>query len=176
MHIDEQHDWMDGFETWEDVWACLRDDWERVADVRQRLELERGPDELMVVEVDRGLRARQRRDLHRLGFRPYAAVRTTVWRWDVGEAVRTADPADFPHLLLSRYDGVDPAARPRLAELARTRLLTEELVSRQVRRVVHDVFRSTPADVAVVSLRESDVWDGADDEDEDDERWQLPAG
>lgn len=41
MHLDEHQDWMDGFDSWEEVWPCLIDDWERVVDVRQRLEVER---------------------------------------------------------------------------------------------------------------------------------------
>lgn len=165
MHIDENHDWMDSFESWEEVETCLQDDWVRVVDVRQRLELERDLDDLLVVEVDRRLRAKQRRELHRLGFRPVPAGRCTEWRWDLVEAVRTADPADFPHPLLSSYERLEPAKRPATYALLRTKVVEDGLVCRQVRSVVQEVFRSGPADLAVVAYRESDLWD--EDEDED---------
>lgn len=171
MHIDEDHDWMDDFESWEEVWACLQDDWVRVVDVRQRLELERGADELVVVEVDRRLRARQRRELHRLGFRPRSSGRTTHWRWDLCEAVRAADPAEFPHPLEELYRHRHPEDRPRSYHLLRARLIENGLVARQVRHVVEEVFRSAPADVAVVAYRPSGLWD-----EEDDEEWQWSTG
>ena len=173
MHIDEHHDWMDGFDTWEEVWRCLQDDWVRVVDVRQRLELERDLDDLLVVEVDRRLRARQRRELHRLGFRPVPAGRVPEWRWDLVEAVRSADPADFPHPLLTAYARLDPADRPGSYELLRAKVVEDGLLERQVRSVVQDVFRSAPGDVAVVSYREPDLWS---DEEDEDEIWQQPTG
>lgn len=171
MHIDEDHDWMDDFDSWEEVWACLQDDWVRVVDVRQRLELERDLDHLLVVEVDQRLRARQRLELHRLGFRPVPAGRCTHWRWDVSEAVRTADPAEFPLPLEKLYSQLHPDERPRRYHLLREKLREDGLVSRQVRSVVQEVFRSAPADVAVVAYRPSELWD-----EEDDEDWQWPAG
>lgn len=173
MHIDENHDWMDGFETWEEVETCLHDDWVRVVDVRQRLELQRDLDHLVVVEVDHRLRARQRRELHRLGFRPVPAGRCTEWRWDLVEAVRSADPADFPHPLLSFYERVPAADRPRSYELLRTKVVEDGLVGRQVRSVVLEVFRSAPGDVAVVAYRDSALWD---DEDDEDEVWRRSTG
>lgn len=173
MHIDEDYDWMDDFDTWEDLWACLQSDWDRVADVRQRLELERDLDGLVVIEVDRGLGARQRRELHRLGFRPFPAVRTTVWRWDIAAAIRAADPESVSQPLLSRHDSADPAARPPFSELVRTGLIRDELVRRQVQRVLQQVFRSALTDVTVVTCRDLEPWDEA--EDEDDERWPLSS-
>jgi hypothetical protein len=175
MHIDENHDWMDGFESWEEVETCLHDDWVRIVDVRQRLELERDLDDLVVVEVDRRLRARQRRELHRLGFRPVPAGRCTEWRWDLVEAVRTADPDDFPHPLLSSYERMEPARRPRSYDLLRAKVVADGLIDLQVRRVVQEVFRSAAADLAVVAYRESALWGEEDDEDEDED-WQRPTG
>jgi len=171
MRIDENEDWIDGFDTWEEVWPCLTDDWARVVDVRQRLEVEREVDDLVVVEVDRGLRARQRRELHRLGFRPVSSVRVTLWRWEAAEAARNVDPAGFRHPLLP--EGVDPADLPRSYELLRVRWITEELINQQAQRVVREVFQSSPSEVAVVVHRESDVWE---DEWEEDEGWQCSTG
>lgn len=171
MHIDEGHDWMDDFESWEEVWACLQDDWVRVVDVRQLLELERDLDSLLVVEVDQRLRARQRRELHRLGFRPQSSGHTTHWRWDVSAAVRAADPAEFPHPLEKLYGRLPPEQRPRTYNLLRAKLMEDGLVARQVRNVVQEVFRSGPTDVAVVAYRPSELWD-----EEDDEDWQWSTG
>ena len=151
MHIDEHQDWMDGFDTWEEVWSCLPADWARVVDVRQRLEVERELDDLLVVEVGHGrLRARQRRELHRLGFRPTTSVRVTVWRWEVGPAAL-------------------PDAWPQPHQLLRTRMLTEELITKQAQAVVQEVLRSSPRDVVVVLHREPDLWDDGWEDDEDEQ-------
>ncbi len=170
MHIDEDHDWMDGFETWEEVEACVQDDCVRVVDVRQRLEVGRGLDDLVVVEVDRRLRAKQRRELHRLGFCPEESGRRTRWRWDVEAAVRAADPADLPHPLEALYRRLHPDESSRSYALLRAKLTEDALVARQIRSVVQEVFRSAPADVAVVAYRESELWD------EEDEDWQWSTG
>lgn len=93
MRIDEHEDWLDGFDTWEQVWPCLTDDWSRVVDLRQRLQVEREVDDLVVVEVDHRLRARQRRELHRLGLRPLLSGRLTVWRTRPRGRARTSSCA-----------------------------------------------------------------------------------
>ncbi len=163
MHIGEHQDWLDGFDSWEEVWPCLTDDWERVVDLRQRLEVERDLDQLVVVEVDRGLGARQRRELHRLGFRPVQAVRATLWRWEADRARPRHVPSP---------ETADPVDGLRIPELLRMRMVTEELISQRVQRVVREVFRSSPGDLAVVFHREPDVWEDDWDQDED-EQWST---
>lgn len=158
MDIDEHHDWTDAFATWEQLSVCLQDDWVRVVDIPQRLELERdGEDDLLVVEAVRRLRARQRRALHRLGFRPVSSAGVTTWCWDVDEAVRTTNGADFSHPLLALYEQLDPAARPASYAPLRTRVVREGLISHVTQRVLQDVFGSAPADLAVVVYRELDL-------------------
>ena len=163
MHIDEHHDWTDGFTNWDQVWAHLQGDWAGIVDIRKRLELVRDPDALLVVESVRQLRARQRRALHRLGFRPLADSGVTTWRWDVDEQVRTANPADFPHPLLALYEQLDPDDRPPTYAVLRVRVVTEGLISEVARQVLQDVFGSAPADIVVVTYLELDRWDEEDD-------------
>jgi hypothetical protein len=133
-------------------------------DLAQGLELERDPDDdaLLVVESVPRLRARQRRSLHRLGFRPVSTADVTTWRWDVDEAVRTASSADFPHPLLSLYEQLDPAARPPSYARLRVKVVREELLRRMAQRVLQDVFRSVPGGLAVVGYREPDFWTEVD--------------
>lgn len=169
MRIDEHQNWMDGFDTWEEVWPCLTDDWLRVVDLRQRLELEREVDDLLVLEVDRRLRARQRRALHRLGFRPVSSGCVTLWRWEFEKAARGVDPAGFRHPLRAIDEGLDPSGHPCSYERRTVRMITEEVIIQQAQQVVQDVFRSSPDEVAVVVHDEPVVW-------EDDEDWQSSTG
>lgn len=167
----DDNDWIDGFDIWEDVWAALHEDWVRIDDDAQRLRLEREDDELFVVELDRQLRARQRRGLHRMGFRPTAALRVTVWQWDVQDALQRVDLRDFSAPFERVFDAWDPAARPAKIELTRTRLARAHLLTEQTQRVVREVFRSRPQDLSISVPREKEWWE----EEDDDEDWQLPA-
>lgn len=179
MHLDEHEDWIDGFESWEEVWALLPEDWLRIEDLEQRLtlhrDLDRDLDLLMVIETDHRLRAQQRRSLHRLGFRAVPAGRRTVWRWDVAEAVRKADLATFAHPAEAMFNSWDPAARPAKIQQLRTRLARAQLLTQQTQQVVRDVFRSSPGDLAVVIYQEPDWW-GEDYDEDDDDLSQLPTG
>lgn len=163
--------WIDGFDSWEEVWALLQDDWMRIEDDEQRLRLERDGGELVVVETDRQLRARQRRDMHRMGFRPTTAVSVTVWQWDVQDALQRVDLRDFATPFEKVFDAWDPAARPAKLQQLRTRLASAHLLREQTQRVVREVFRSRLQDLSVTLVEETEWWD----EDEDEER-QLPAG
>lgn len=166
MDIDD-NDWIDSFDSWEDVWAALHEDWVRIDDDAQQLRLEREDDELLVVEIDRQLRARQRRALHRMGFRARTAVRVTVWQWDLQDALRRVDLRNFSTPFERVFDAWDPAARSGKIERLRTRLAGEHLLTEQTQHVVREVFRSRPQDLSVAVLPEKEWQEDAD--------WQLPA-
>lgn len=168
MTFDEQ-DWMDGFDSWEEVWSVLHDDWVRVVDDAQRLQLHWDGHELSIVEMDRRLRARQRRSLHRMGFRPLTAAHVTLWHWDVRDALRRIDLRDFSTPFEKVFDACDPATRQQRIEQLRTRHARAHLLTEQTLRVVREVFCSQPQDLSVNVLREREWW-------EDEEDVELPTG
>lgn len=85
----------------------------------------------------------------------------TLWRWE-------ADRADPRHVPSPETAG--PVDGLRIPELLRMRMVREELISQQVQRVVREVFRSSPDDLAVVFPLEPDGSQDAWDDDED-EHW-----
>ena len=172
MRFDDT-DWIDGFDSWEEVWTLLQEDWRRIEDEEQRLRLDREDDELLVVEVDRHLRARQRRDLHRMGFRPVAAARVTVWQWNVQEALQGIALEEFSTSFERVFDFWSPEARTAKIEQHRTRLARAHLMTQQIQRVVKEVFRSRPEDLSVTLVREDEGWDEEWGVDED---LQRPTG
>lgn len=160
----EEHDWFDGFTSWEEVWELLADDWSHIDGEQQQLRLEHGVDDLVVPEVDRRLRARQRRALHRMGFRSFTGLRVTVWRWDVEAALHRVDLEDFRTSFERVFEAWPAEARAAKVKQARLRLARSHLVTTQAQRVVREVFRSQPQDLAVSVYREPDDWDELDDE------------
>src|SRR5688500_11362421 len=83
--------WFHGFTCWEDVRSLLLiDDWMALRDDRQGLEVHGSCDGLIVYEwPDDRLRARHRRGLHKLGFRPTGPDHVTFWEWDVVPSLAT---------------------------------------------------------------------------------------
>lgn len=171
MVFDEHDEWFDGFGAWEEVWPLLQDDdWMVVQDVRQRLTLHSSADGLCVYERPAlRLRARHRRGLHRLGFRPTTYGRLTEWLWEV-DAVLAATDLDAYE---TDIDKAGPFLLPTTRATLRHRLIRNQLVTQQAQRVVQEVFRSLPADIAVSVYREPDPWDEDWDE-EGQDSWPLP--
>jgi hypothetical protein len=165
MRYDTHVDWIDDFGSWEEVWDLLHGDWISMEDLARRLRLERDGDDLLVLEVDRRLRARQRRGLHGLGFRPTGHDRVTVWHWDSRLALRDVDVSAFASPVESMFDRWEGAARAAKVESLRRYLATAQLLDDKAQRVVRDVFGSDPADVAVELVAEDEPWDAAWDED-----------
>ena len=128
--------------SWDDVSDVLREEWLAVHDGRDRC-LVRVRDGLGLVERPRLLRARERRGLHRLGYRLQRAGDLRLWVWLL--------PDDPPP-----DQGLDLAASLRRWDL-RGRLLREQAV-----RTVRDVLG---ADVEAVSV------DLLPQEDEDEDCW-----
>lgn len=160
MLLSERDEWIDGFEFWEEVWPLLTEEWMGLRDDRQGLELCHGGDGLLVYESPgRRLRARQRRGLHRLGFRSSQLGPLTEWAWDLDAMLATADLSAFATPLECMFDAWPPDRRPAKVAQLRTRMAREELLRQQVQRVVQDVFRSDPADVEMVISREREPWD-----------------
>ena len=79
--------------SWTELADLLRDDWLSLRDGRDRC-LIRLPDALGLVEQPGLLRARERRGLHRRGFRLQRAGGLRVWVW-VPPGDEPADPRDL---------------------------------------------------------------------------------
>ena len=135
----------DRVSSWDELADVLRDDWLSVRDGRDRC-LIRLPDGLGLVEHPGLLHARERRGLHRSGFRLQHADGVRVWVW--------APPGD------ERADPRDLAASLRRWQAR------GEAVRRQALRTVRDVLGAQVQELAVVLLpEEDDQWE--DDLDED---------
>ena len=129
--------------SWDELDDVLRDDWLSVRDGRGRAVL-RVHEGLGVVEPPGLLRARERRGLHRCGFRLERARDLRVWVWLAPEQ----PPPDRSDLgaLLRRWTARDAAVRA------------------QAVHVLRDVLGADVRAVSVVLLP-------PDDEDEDDAGW-----
>ena len=130
--------------SWADLADLLCDDWLSVRDGRDRC-LIRLPDGLGLVERPGLLRARERRGLHRCGFRLQHAEGVRVWVWSPPDDER-ADPRD-------------------LAASLRQWQARSEAVRTQALRTVRDVLGAEVHEVAVVLLPEEDDEDLWDDDD-----------
>lgn len=168
MHLDALDEWLDNFDSWDEIWDLLHDDWEWIDDVRQGFRVEQEANGLLVVEANHRFRARDRRGLHRLGFRATSSGPVTLWRWDIETELRQMDLSVFAGPLERIFDTFDPAFRQRKIDQMRTRLATAHLMTERTQQVLRDVFRSQLSDVAVLLVREDDSWD-------DDEEWPLPT-
>lgn len=136
-------------------WLC-REAWERVGGQGPAV-LHRCDDALLLLERPGALRARQRRSLHRSGFRPThePQTRRTVWVWRPPEVACT-----------------EPAAR-----VARV-LAGMVLQSATAVHVLRDVFGLTLASllVTVADEEEDDFWDDVDEDGPEDEGLERCRG
>jgi hypothetical protein len=127
-----------------------------VGDDRRRLEVRNGADGLTVDEWRNArMRARHRRGLHRLGFRPTGHGHVTFWDWDVAPALAKTAHSEHDELL-ERYARL---ARPEAVAALRRRLVGGELIVKQAQRVMHEVFRSELRDLAGAVYREAEYWE-----------------
>lgn len=126
--------------SWDELADLLCDDWLSVRDGRDRC-LIRLPDGLGLVERPGLLRARERRGLHRCGFRLQRAEGVRVWAWAPPDGGPT-DPRDL------------------VASLRRWQEHSEALRA-QALRTVRDVLGAEVHEVSVVRLveQEDDPWD-----------------
>ena len=167
MNWDWDDPWVDDLASWEDVAEVLRNDWDRVVHPTLGLSLERA-DGLLAFDERGRWRARHRRGLHRLGFRPVALGGTDVWQWDVEPQLRATDLSRFASPFESII-GVDPSGARALR--LRTLLARDQLVREQAVRVLREVFRCEPSEISVLLVREEEQWD-----DEADDAWPLSGG
>ena len=153
---DENDEWHSSFSTWEDVRSLLRtDDWTTLRDDRQVLEVQHSASGLTVYEwTTARMRARHRRGLHRLGFRPRALPHVTFWDWDVAPSLSRTTYSRHDDRLRAYADWARPV---HVAALSR-RLVGADLIADQVQRVVDRVFRSELRDLAVAVRREPEPW------------------
>jgi hypothetical protein len=159
--------WAEDLESWEELADLLRSDWDRIDSPPLGLSIERA-DGLIAFDLRERWHARHRRGLHRLGFRPLARGGVHVWKWDVEPQLHTTDLSRFASPFESIFER-EPSAATVLR--MRTSLARDHLVREQALRVLRDVFRCEPADLAVLLVREDDAWE---EEDEDDV-WPLPG-
>ncbi len=161
--------WAEGFESWEELEELLHGEWDRVEHAASGLSLERA-DGLLAFDAHRRWHARHRRGLHRLGFRGLDLGRTTVWMWDVQPQLRATDlgrfAGPFEAVLASAASAASVAAAARI-QRARTSLARDHLVREQTMRVLRNVFRCRPEDLAVLLVREDFGLD-------EDDAWALP--
>ena len=156
--------WVDDLASWEDVAEVLRDDWDRVVHLPLGLSLERA-DGLLAFDERGRWRARHRRGLHRVGFRPVALGGTDVWQWDVRPQLRATDLSRSASPFESIFGG--GRSGPTALRL-RTLLAQDQLVREQAMRVLREVFRCEPGELSVLLVREQEQWG-----DEADDAWPL---
>ena len=159
--------WAEDLESWEELAELLRSDWDRVEHPSLGLSLERAEGLLAFDERGRW-RARHRRGLHRLGFRPVALGGTDVWQWDVEPQLQATDLSRFASPFESIFGG-DPSGTRALR--LRTLLARDHLVREQAQRVLREVFRCEPGELSVRLVREQEQWG-----DEADDAWPLSGG
>ena len=165
MKWDWDDPWVDDLASWEDLGEVLRADWDRVVHPSLGLSLERAEGLLAFDERGRW-RARHRRGLHRLGFRPVALGGTGVWQWDVEPQLRATDLSRPASPFVSIF-GVDRSGPTALR--LRTLLARDQLVRDQAVLVLREVFRCEPSELTVLLVCEQEQWG-------DDDVWPLPGG
>ena len=136
MNGDWDDPWVDDLASWEDVADVLRDDWDRVVHPPLGLSLERA-DGLLAFDERGRWRARHRRGLHRLGFRPVALGGTAVWQWDVRPQLHATDLSQFASPFESIFG---PGRSGPTALRLRTLLARDQLVRERAMRVLREVF------------------------------------
>jgi hypothetical protein len=138
-----------------DTWLQLQDSmapWTGAEDLARSVLLIRGEDELYVLERTRAWRARHRRAMHRLGFRPRTVRDGAMWEWTPAEAELDAEVV---RVFRKPEPSSTPSARQVRALLAQHQLLDERAVV-----VLRDVFGLRTEDFRLVAL----IYD-EDDED-----------
>ena len=149
--------WAVELESWEELIEFLRGDWDRVEHRPLGLSLERA-DGLLAFDLHGRWHARHRRGLHRLGFRALSDSR--IWRWDVEPSLRTTDLSLFASPFETIFEAKPPSAAGAARVLRmRTSLARDHLVREQALRVLRDVFRCEPGDLAVLLIQEDDGWE-----------------
>lgn len=129
MNWDWDDPWVDDLASWEDVGEVLRADWDRVVHPSLGLSLERAEGLLAFDERGRW-RARHRRGLHRLGFRPVALGGTDVWQWDVEPQLQATDlsRSASPFGWILGVDRFGPTSLRLRTLLARDQLVRDQAV------------------------------------------------
>lgn len=144
MNLDELTDFAD----WTDVRLSLAR-WAMAQDARRSLVLVRSENHVHVYEPPDRWRARDRRELHRLGFRPRRPPRGgRAWEWTV--------PAQLVEEQVSTRIAGGSATASVLPELLRLerRIVTDRLLLDRAMKVLRDVFRLQPGDITIAVLDE----------------------
>ena len=144
----------DGFNDYAQLTAeCLPVSW--VYDIGRTFVLRQGLHSISVAEHGDG-RARQRRGLHRLGFRSVSSLSVRVWQWQVTSEMVT-------HELRARPPLADSEVCTPFLETLNLVLATDQLLQEQTVRVLRDVFRCAPSQLRLLAPREDedDTWDDA---------------
>ena len=151
-------------------WTAVRTALEpgaHVLEPRAGLELFRESRTLYILEQPGRWRARRRRGLHRLGFRPEAALRTVSWQWTVAEADLSATAERLHDTLGRRHDPTGVLQR-----LHRS-MAADRLAVDQALRVLQEVFQVAATELTIVVPREDDFDDWEDDEEPLPDSWRT---
>lgn len=147
---------IDGFRTWDELEEHLTGAWYEVRDRVTGLAVLPDLDRLVVKEPASGT-AKQRRSLHRAGFRQ---TEQRSWSWTPPEPVMNEPALPWTPALPGLRAGLDRFHRELSMDRARNAM---------TQRVLRDMYECAPANLIVGLDQEDDQWDGdADDEWEDD--------
>ena len=139
------------------------DDWEELGhafaswtvawDLSRRVLMLREDNLIALLEQPGAWRARHRRALHRLGFRPQTTPDGALWEWTPCADDVRAEVGRGPH----------PRSENSVTARLMTRLAEDRLRGARCVAVMRDVFGLTPSEVRVADLDadDEDIWDEA---------------
>lgn len=133
-------------------WADIqqpRAPWEVAYTDDRSVLLFRGSDLLAVAERPRVWRARHRRELHRLGFRPRARPHCVMWEWTVPDDALKCEASQLRN---------NDVAEPRVMHRLRTGFTRHRLLGERSVVVLRDVFRLTPTELRLCRPADEDDW------------------
>lgn len=140
---------IDELRSWDEVAFVLEDEWIEVRDRTTQLKVARDDRSVLVYEPA-GATAKQRRLLHRAGFRTW---QPRCWSW----TPPPPDPADLKPL---QYEPTLPWMRTRW-EAFRVRAERDRSLAAMALRVIRDLMGCAAEDLTVVVFVEREDWDEA---------------
>ena len=138
---------IDELRSWGEVAFVLEDQWTEVRDRATGLQVARDDRSVLVYEPEMAT-AKQRRLLHRAGFRKW---QPQSWSWTPPDP----DPADLKPL---PYEPTLPWMRARW-EAFRMRAQRDRALAAMALRVARDLMGSAPEDLTVLVFVEGEDWD-----------------
>ena len=138
---------IDELRSWDEIALYLADEWREVRDRTSELRVTRDDRSVLVYEPATAT-AKQRRLLHRAGFRLWAA---RSWSWTPPDP----DPADVQP---PPFESTLPRMRERWTA-SRVRAARDRALAAKALRVMRDLMSCAPEDLIVVVFVEREDWD-----------------